>query len=271
MADDEFELYNYKPSSAAAMIFLIAFGLATIWHMWVIIRHRAWYFTPLLIGCLLELVGYIGRFLSASKPHSLGPYMIQSLGLLVAPALFAASIYMVLGRLILFLRAPTLSPIKPSRMTKIFVAGDVISFLAQVMGGGLLAQQKTYNTGKTIILLGLAAQIVFFGLFVLAAVVFHVRITKHPALLPMEDSRKWFQGWRGVMSVLYLTSILIFVRSIFRLVEYTSDRDGAIMSHEAYLYIFDSLLMLGATVIIGIFHPAKYVPTKKEIMGLQDL
>ncbi|KAH8652574.1 RTA-like protein [Ilyonectria robusta] len=271
MANEEYQLYDYEPSSAAAMIFLLAFCLVTIWHIWVIIRQRAWYFTPLLIGCIMETVGYIGRFLSASNPSSLGPFMIQTLCLLVAPALFAASIYMVLGRLILFLRVSSLSPIKPTIMTKIFVVGDVISFLMQCMGGGLLAKANTFNTGKMVILLGLAVQIIFFGLFIIAGIVFHLRILKRPALLPVEDSKKWLRGWRGVMTVLYVSSALIFVRSLFRLIEYTSGRDGPLMTNEAYLYIFDALLMLGAAAIIGIFHPAKYVPTKKEIMDLQDM
>ncbi|KAH6884869.1 RTA-like protein [Thelonectria olida] len=272
MAEDEYTLYKYEPSPAAAMIFLIAFGLASLWHTWIIFRRKAWYFTPLLLGCIVETMGYVGRFLSASNPSSIGPFMIQTLCLLVAPALFAASIYMVLGRLILFLRAPRLSPIKPTRLTKVFVAGDVISFLMQCMGGGLLAKQSTFSTGQTVILIGLAVQIIFFGLFIVAAVVFHIRvINRPPPLLPVEDSGKWLQGWRGVLMVLYLSSGLVFVRSLFRLIEYTSDSDGPLMTHEAYLYVFDALLMLGVAAVVGLFHPANYVPTKKEILALQDL
>ncbi|KPM44113.1 hypothetical protein AK830_g2442 [Neonectria ditissima] len=252
MADDSFSLYAHDPSPAAAMIFLLAFGVISLWHVWVIIRQRAWYFTPLFIGCILETVGYVGRFLT--------------------PALLAASIYMVFGRLILFLRASTISPIKPTRMTKIFVAGDIISFLVQCMGGGLIARQESFNLGKTVILIGLVIQIVFFGLFILAAVVFHVRIMKRPPpSVQAEMGTKWFKGWRGVILVLYVSSGLIFVRSIFRLIEYTGDRDGPLMSQEAYLYVFDSTLMLGAVGIVAMLHPANYVPTKKEIMMLQDV
>lgn len=102
--------------------------------------------------------------------------MVQTICLLVAPAMFAASIYMVLARLILYLHSAPLSPIKPSRLTKIFVIGDVLSLLVQVMGAGLLAQAKSMNRGKTIILMGLAVQLVYFGLFVAAAAVFHRRL-----------------------------------------------------------------------------------------------
>lgn len=60
--------------------------------------------------------------------------MIQSTLLLVAPALFAASIYMELGRIIRLVRGEKLSLVKVTLMTKIFVAGDVLSFLMQASG-----------------------------------------------------------------------------------------------------------------------------------------
>jgi hypothetical protein len=65
---------------------------------------------------------------------TLGPYIIQAVLTLVAPALFAASIYMELGRLVVVLRAEKHSLIRVQWMTKIFVAGDVLSFLMQSAG-----------------------------------------------------------------------------------------------------------------------------------------
>ena len=59
---------------------------------------------------------------------------MQSLLLLVAPALFAASIYMVLGRIILLTDGEKNSLIRQKWLTKIFVAGDVLSFLVQSGG-----------------------------------------------------------------------------------------------------------------------------------------
>ncbi|KAL6405885.1 hypothetical protein AUP68_10769 [Ilyonectria robusta] len=36
------------------MIFLLAFSVGTLWHLWIIARQRAWYFTPLLLGCICK-------------------------------------------------------------------------------------------------------------------------------------------------------------------------------------------------------------------------
>lgn len=76
------------------------------------------------------------RIISAQETPdwTLGPYLIQTLLLLVAPALFAASIYMVLGRIILLTEGERHSMIRQKWLTKLFVAGDVLSFMTQSAG-----------------------------------------------------------------------------------------------------------------------------------------
>lgn len=53
----------------------------------------------------------------------------------------AASIYMVLGRLIRLLDAHEYALIRTTWMTKIFVTGDVLSFLTQGGGKHLLSRR----------------------------------------------------------------------------------------------------------------------------------
>ena len=85
---------------------------------------------------IVESVGYIGRLMSSkeSPDWTLGPYVMQSSLLLIAPALFAASIYMALGRIIVLVHGEKHSIIRVSWLTKIFVTGDVLSFLMQSSG-----------------------------------------------------------------------------------------------------------------------------------------
>lgn len=64
----------------------------------------------------------------------MNPYIMQSVLLLVAPALFAASIYMELGRIVLMVDGERALFIRRTWLTKIFVAGDVLSFLMQSSG-----------------------------------------------------------------------------------------------------------------------------------------
>lgn len=146
-------LYHYDPSMAAAVVFVLVFGASAVLHIYQLSRTRTWYFVPFVLGCLCELllqqdimtlywhflveaVGYVGRAMSASETPdwTLKPYIIQSILILLGPALYAASVYMILGRLILLLEAGEYSLIRPNRLTKVFVLGDVLSFFAQ--GGG---------------------------------------------------------------------------------------------------------------------------------------
>jgi hypothetical protein len=84
----------------------------------------------------VEFVGYAARAASARQApdFTLTPYIIQSLLLLLGPSFFAASIYMVLGRIIRLTGGERHSMIRPSWLTKIFVIGDVLSFFVQSSG-----------------------------------------------------------------------------------------------------------------------------------------
>jgi hypothetical protein len=61
-------------------------------------------------------------------------YSIHTILVLVAPSVFAASIYMCLGRIILITDGEQHSVIRGKWLTKIFVVGDVLSFIMQGAG-----------------------------------------------------------------------------------------------------------------------------------------
>ncbi|KAI0383422.1 RTA-like protein [Hypomontagnella monticulosa] len=261
--------WAYQPSAAAAMIFMILFLIATAWHLVVVFRRRVWYFIVLVVGGCIEVAGYLARFLATNDTSSLGLFVVQTLCILVAPALIAASIYMVLGRLILLLRAEEYSPIRPSLLTKIFVGGDLLSFLVQVMGSGMLS--SNFTLGKAIILAGLAAQILFFAVFVAVMAVFHRRMARKPTATSMEVDRLHTRmGWVKIVRVMYVASAMIFIRSVFRFCEFTGSEDSPLMTSEAYLYVCDSTLMFGVLAVLLYCHPAEYVPNRKQIRQMLD-
>jgi hypothetical protein len=131
-----FKDYNYDPSLGAAALFTVLFFLTSVVHIYQLWSTKTWYFIPLTIGALLEGIGYCGRIISSkqSPNWTTGPFIIQSICLLVAPALFAATIYMVLGKIILAVDGESYSLIRKRLLTKIFVTCDVLSFL--VLSGG---------------------------------------------------------------------------------------------------------------------------------------
>ncbi|KAH6618357.1 RTA1 like protein-domain-containing protein [Chaetomium sp. MPI-SDFR-AT-0129] len=265
MADSKpfakFKLFQYDPNLAANVVFTVLFAVLSIWHTVVLIRKRTWYFIPFVIGALFETIGYIGRILAANEApdFTLGPYIMQSLLILLAPALFAASIYMILARLIRLLGAEQYALIRTNWMTKVFVTGDVLSFFAQGAGGGLLAKVKTLDDqklGENVILAGLGIQILFFGFFIVTTVLFHVRITKNPTPLSYSSTTG---PWRRLILALYLSSMLILVRSVFRMIEFGMGFDGVLLSNEGYLLGLDGALMVLVAVVLLWSHPSKVV------------
>jgi hypothetical protein len=61
------------------------------------------------------------------------------------------------------------------------------------------------------------------------------------------------------MVALYVTSVLILIRLGYRLIEYVQGSDGAFASHEVYMYVFDSTLMILTMAIMNIWHPCKFL------------
>lgn len=49
------------------------------------------------------------------------------------------------------------------------------------------------------------------------------------------------------------------MRSVFRLVEFTEDYNGYIMTHDVFMYVFDGLLMLIAMVDMIVYLPTEYL------------
>ncbi|KAL2126590.1 hypothetical protein VTI74DRAFT_576 [Chaetomium olivicolor] len=247
--------YRYYPSVIAGATFIALFVLVTICHCALLGVRRTWFFTPFIVGGVFEFVGYIGRVVSAGDIWQLGPFIVQSLLLLVAPALFAASIYIILGRIIAFVRGERYSIVPTRWLTKAFVAGDVVSFLLQMVGGGIQAAGtlSLFNLGEKIIIAGLFAQVAFFGFFVVVAVSFHRRFVRYE-----EDAAREKPLWRRHLYALYAGSLLIMIRSVFRVVEYLMGNNGFLLRHEYFLYVFDAALMFLVMVLFLLVHPSQF-------------
>lgn len=118
------------------------------------------------------------------------------------------------------------------------------------MASGTISALKT---GEHIIIGGLVVQLLFFGCFMVTSAIFHVRMRKCPTpksyALPI--------SWERQLYALYGASLLILVRSLFRLIEYAQGNSGFLISHEVFLYIFDSVLMLATMVLLAYIHPSE--------------
>lgn len=51
---DGFSYYHYDPSLVANAVFAGLFAVVSIAHAYIIVRQRAWYFIPFLVGCICK-------------------------------------------------------------------------------------------------------------------------------------------------------------------------------------------------------------------------
>ncbi|KAH6957476.1 RTA1 like protein-domain-containing protein [Fusarium avenaceum] len=256
---EDFKYYHYDPSFIAAIIFLALYAALALCHVFQLIRYGTFYLIPFFIGCLFETIGYIERAISAKQTPdwALLPYVLQSVLLLLGPTMLAASIYMSLGRLIVFLGADSYCLIPSDMVTKTFIIGDVISFLAQSGGASMLANAKSKDDqkmGQTMIIIGLAVQLYFFAYFMTILHIFYRRNTTYPTTKSLSST-----SWKPFVLVLYADSALIMIRSIFRMVEYITGSNGELQSKEVYVYVFDAALMLVTTALFNLYHPGRVI------------
>ncbi|KAJ6015230.1 RTA1 like protein [Penicillium herquei] len=258
-------VWQYVPSTAAAVIFLILFVLATSFHFWKIFRDRVKFTLPFAIGGIFEIIGYAARIDSHSNTGKLMPYCIQAVFILLGPALFAASIYMVLARIIRSVHAEKHSVLPLKWVTKTFVLSDIVTFLVQTGGCGMMVSSSLSSTGQGIVIAGLGLQVLSFCLFIATAYVFQTRMHRRPT----EEAFEIGLPWKQHLYSIYAIGALVIVRSIFRIVEYAMGNQGYPLSNEWTLYVFDSVPMFASMVIFAIWYPGDLKPFLEEKYSLR--
>lgn len=121
-----------------------------------------------------------------------------------------------------------------------------------------MANVKTMNFGKDLVVVGLLLQILFFGIFIVTGGIFHFRIARSPT--PASS----YENWKSYMYTLYGASILILIRSVFRVIEFSGGNDGVLLRNEVFLYIFDAVLMTGVMVSFNVTHPGRTIGRKTQ-------
>ncbi|KAF6519695.1 hypothetical protein HZS61_016112 [Fusarium oxysporum f. sp. conglutinans] len=168
-ADNVYEFY--QPSKILALVVCVVFAVLTLVHLWNIVRYRKWFCLTLVLGGLFETAGLAARIYSTDHLRDQGSYGTQTLLILLAPIFFSAAIYMFLGRIIRASDHPDLSIIRISWLSKFFVTGDVLCFVVQACGAGMLVNANDTadeNSGENVVLAGLALQVIILVIFLLS-------------------------------------------------------------------------------------------------------
>jgi RTA1 like protein len=239
----ENSIFNYQPSLAANASFLALFALTGLAHIFQGIRTKQRGFTiSLALGCIAEVIGYVGRIISHFDPFDQNGFLIQICCLTIAPAFFAAGIYFTLGDIV---RAVSLrsSRIKPGGYAAIFIPCDVVSLILQGTGGGMASVTSQNGedpvVGTNIMVAGLSFQVASMSLFILLALeyVWRVRrIEKGTARLSVSTTKLWL-----FVAFFSLAVVCIFIRCIYRVIELSEGWDGELIKNETIFIVLEGV------------------------------
>ncbi|KAH8752802.1 RTA1 like protein-domain-containing protein [Diaporthe sp. PMI_573] len=257
-----YSFYHYDANPEAVLGVVAGFGFSAVVHLIMMIWKRTFFYTPMTVGAFMMTGGYGFRYLSLKSPDNLTLYIAQNLLILLPPSLYAATMYMIYGRIVLFVNSPDASIIRPTRVTKVFVIGDVLSFFIQSAGGGMMAQQGTADLGQKVLLTGLGIQIVFFGFFLIIAITFNNRMSRSPTrhIIPVYGKH----SWRKLLQLLLVASVFIVIRCGYRVAEYVMGNDGYLMDNEWCAYVGDTIPMLFVQVAFHFVHAGDVFPKAGE-------
>ncbi|KAH6879318.1 RTA1 like protein-domain-containing protein [Alternaria rosae] len=262
LADPAHTEWSLCPSIPAAILFTILFALTTVAHMLQALHYKKIYCWVIVGSALAQTINYVCRIFSIQKPNDLGPYAAWFVIILIAPLFTNAFVYMVMGRMMWnYIPDAKIYGVTAWRFSTYFVVFDIIALLIQVAGASSSGASRQANqqvlNAIHIYMGGVAVQQLFILIFFFYAIKFH-RTVLRQILEGMEDASSALPLLYGIYAVL----LLITIRIIFRLVEYSHGFKSNIPNHEAYQYGLDSVPMLLALVLLNFLHPGRIMPGK---------
>ncbi|KAL3293349.1 RTA1 domain-containing protein [Colletotrichum asianum] len=247
--------WPYVPSFEGNLALAILFGLSTLVHLVQAVMYKQRYCWVIIMAGVWETSAFVLRTLGAKNGRVLPFYIISSLTFMLAPLWINAYAYMVGARIVHFsLPDRRVFRVKASYTTKLFVGADLVCFGVQGAGGSMLSGQgsaSTMQTGKVLYTAGCIVQLIFIAIFTAVVVQLHVKIRKNPP-------SAWNANSLQLIWVIFIVLVLIFVRLIFRLVEFgPGGMNETIMTAEVYAICLDAVPMAVALAILNVFHPGR--------------
>ncbi|KAG4429430.1 hypothetical protein IFR05_015082 [Cadophora sp. M221] len=261
-------IWLYNPSLAISIVFAIVYTVPLVWQSYLTVyKYHAYYFSVVIVGAAFEVGGYVSRAVSIKEQESIPPYAVSSSLIVLAPLFIAAGNYLLLTRLCTRVLPSHITHIYhlPLRnLTKIFVTSDIFTFLVQVSGSGIAASNNwegdLVKIGEDVLIAGLAVQ-------VFSLVVFLTVLNQFRSLAGKEQKECAGREWRVVVRAVWISCLLILVRSIYRLIEFALGIFGYPFTHEWMFYVFESVPMVPAIVVFCVWHPAAYFGGRERGVG----
>jgi hypothetical protein len=243
--------YGYTPSYAPAISAAVLFSVSLLAHLVQHYIYRTWYFITIPIALVLEIIGYIFRSFSANKdPYSVIYFVVQYFFIVCAPVFLSAGIYVILSVLNNRIGREC-SPIPPKLLLWVFITSDVVCTIMQVAGAALIgsaqSNNKDPNTGNHILTTGLSSQVFVFAIFLILTACFFLK----------PRARIWEHGRKGFLAAFGVATLLVYLRTCFRLAETAEGVMGKLFSSEGFFAGLEFVPILVAVVLFNLWHPGR--------------
>ncbi|KAJ6551905.1 RTA1-domain-containing protein [Mycena capillaripes] len=254
--------YGYNPSEAIGILFVVLFALSTIIHACQATYYKMWWLFPTACLCGVgELLGWSGRLWSSFNPALSDPYMMQICATIISPTPLIAVNFILLSRIVQRLGV-CYSWISARWYTIIFLSCDILALVIQGAGGGIAASANDSTgtqLGANIMLAGIAFQFVAIVMYTLCAGEFLRRYARD---LPVRGQRPLGSGKavltprnRLMIYALAFSTLVLFIRSIYRIIELSGGWNGPVIQTQVYFNVLDGGMVTLAIYTINIAHP----------------
>lgn len=254
---------RYVPSLAVGLLGVILFVVALGVHLFYLLRYRTWYFSTVVIGLVMEIIGYLFRILASKKnPYAVSYFVAQYFCIVVAPVFFSAAIYTIISVMINSV-GRKYAPLSPKLLLWIFIVCDVVATAVQITGAALVGKaysdQKDPTTANNILLAGLAFQVFSFAVFILCF-----------ALFTLKARRALDRDLKVFSVAILVASLAVYLRTIFRLAETAEGLLEYLSTHEVFFGCLEFLPIVVAVYVLIYWHPGRWLGRGRPRALVQD-
>ncbi|KAK9716780.1 RTA1 like protein, partial [Basidiobolus ranarum] len=253
-----YNLYHYDPNIPLAILALVIFSLFAVIVSYQAYRYKSWYMYGVAGGAAGEAVGFAIRLWSGQPKNTgnIGAFAASTLFLLLPPIVIALGSYLAVAKIIACSNHRT-KYIQPALVEKVFVSVDVIGFLVQASGGGMMAIQSLSDVGSNIALIGLSFAML--SLVVFTIITYYVQHSPNFTFQTSKDTSQKPSHWRILYWPIWVNIAALLIRSIYRIAEFAQGYNGYLISHEVYSYVFDPLMIFIAILASIILPPRRHL------------
>lgn len=205
-----------------------------------------------------ELIGWAARAYNGKCPYNGDAFMSQEVTLIIAPVFFSAALYVLLGKLIYDL-GPRSSIISAKWYAIVFCTCDVVSLIVQAIGGAQASEATTDSAmelGTHIMVAGIGFQLLTMTLFVGLLVDFLRRVLRTQGEFRGGSSNVVTKGMKLVFVALVISTVMIYIRGVYRTIELAQGWRGYLITHEGYFIGLDAAIMVIAVAVFVPIDPA---------------